>query len=226
MQTVGVSQRQACSLVGIWRGTCRYQTRGNWDEGLIRQRLRDLAAARPRFGSPRLGVLLRQELGIINHKRVERLYAEEGLQLPKRRKKLRRSFSRVMLVESPTGPLQRWSLDFIHDSLRDGRRFRTAHWVGLHGRLSQEEAAAQVLYHLLRFWRWGKGLQDIVLSIEHVPNASKTLLHHDGCGDSISRNHAPNVDGFFDMLRIPPTTPNTGDLLSGVGKDATHACLV
>jgi len=80
--------------------------------------------ARPRFGSPRLGVLLHQELGAINHKRVERLYAEEGLQLPKRCKKLRRSFSRVMPVETPTSPMQRWSMDFIHDSLRDGRRFR------------------------------------------------------------------------------------------------------
>jgi len=124
MQTVGVSQRQACSLVGIWRGTCRYQARDNGEEELIRQRLRDLAAERPRFGSPRLGVLLRQELGIINHKRVERFYAQERLQLPKRRKKLRRSGNRVMPVGAPTGPLQRWSLDFIHDSLRDGRRFR------------------------------------------------------------------------------------------------------
>ncbi len=78
MQTVGVSQRQACSLVGIWRGTCRYQAKSNREEGLIRQRLRDLAAVRPRFGSPRLGVLLRLELGAINHKRVERLYAQEG----------------------------------------------------------------------------------------------------------------------------------------------------
>ncbi len=125
MQTVGVSQRQACSLVGIWRGTCRYQVKGNREEALIRQKLRDLAAARPRFGSPRLGVLLRQELGVVNHKRVERLYAEEGLQLPKRHKKLRRSFSRVMPVATPTGPMQRWSMDFVHDSLQDGRRFRT-----------------------------------------------------------------------------------------------------
>jgi putative transposase len=84
MQAVGVSQRKACSLVGIWRGTCRYQARSSGGEDLIRQRLRDLAAARPHFGSPRLGALLRQELGIINHKRVERLYAQEGLQLPKR----------------------------------------------------------------------------------------------------------------------------------------------
>ena len=69
-------------------------------------------------------MLSRQELGVINHKRAERLYAEEGLQLPKRRKKLRRSFSRVTPVEVPTGPMQRWSVDFIRDSLRDGRRFR------------------------------------------------------------------------------------------------------
>ena len=54
IQTAGVSQRQACSLVGIWRCTCRYQPKGNREEDLIRQRLRDLAIARPRFGSPRL----------------------------------------------------------------------------------------------------------------------------------------------------------------------------
>ena len=124
MQTVGVSQRQACSLLGIWRGTCRYQAKGDGENDLIRQRLRDLAVARPRFGSPRLVVLLRRELGVINHKRVERLYAEEGLQLPKRRKKLRRSFSRVIPEETPTGPLQRWSMDFMSDELFDGRRIR------------------------------------------------------------------------------------------------------
>ena len=79
MQSAGISQRQACSLVGIWRGTFRYQVRDSREEDLVRQRLRDQAVARPRFGSPRLGVLLRQELGAINHKRVERLYAKEGL---------------------------------------------------------------------------------------------------------------------------------------------------
>ena len=125
MQSAGVSQRQACSLVGIWRGTCRYRAKDNGEEDRIRQRLRDLSVVCPRFGSPRLGVLLRQEMGAINHKRVERLYDEEGLQLPKRRKKSRRSFSRVMPVAAPTRPIQRWSMDFVHDSLRDGRRFRS-----------------------------------------------------------------------------------------------------
>ena len=44
--------------------------------------------------------------------------------MPKRRKELRRSFSRVMPVAAPNRPLQRWSIDFVHDSLRDGRKFR------------------------------------------------------------------------------------------------------
>jgi len=124
MQRVGVSQRKACSLVGLWRGTCRYQAQDNREEEMVRQRLRALAETRPRFGSPRLGALLRREMGVINHKRVERLYAQEGLQLPKRSKRLRRRWSRVMPLAMPTGPRQRWSLDFIHDSLRDGRKFR------------------------------------------------------------------------------------------------------
>ena len=67
MQAAGVSQRKACALVGIWRGTCCYQAKGNKEEALLRQRLRDLAATRPRLGSLRPGALLRQELGVINH---------------------------------------------------------------------------------------------------------------------------------------------------------------
>lgn len=94
------------------------------DDGALRQRLRELARERPRFGSPRLTVLLRQEFGRVNHKRVERLYAEERLQLPRRRKRLRRGpVVRVPLV-APTSPHERWSLDFMSDALWDGRRFR------------------------------------------------------------------------------------------------------
>ena len=125
MQTAGVSQRQACFLVGIWRGTYRYQSNGDGDEGLIRQRLRDLAAARPRFGSPRLGMLLRRELGVINHKRVERLYAKEGLQLPKRRQKLRLSFIRVT-AGGGAHPTDATLVDGLRsDSPRAKRKFRT-----------------------------------------------------------------------------------------------------
>ena len=74
----------------------------------------------PRFGAPLLVVLLRGEFGAVNHKRVERLYREEGLQLPRKRKKRHRGVERVPL-EVPSRPYQRWSVDFMSDSLCDGR---------------------------------------------------------------------------------------------------------
>ena len=92
------------------------------DEAPLRARLRELARERPRFGAPRLTVLVRREFGRVNHKRVERIYREEGLQLPRKRKK-RRAQVRVPL-STPSRPHERWSMDFMSDSLIDGRRIR------------------------------------------------------------------------------------------------------
>jgi putative transposase len=66
----GLSERRACRLVEIGRSTLRYRPRGGVDTGLLRQRLRELAAERPRFGYRRLHVLLQREGVIVNHKRI------------------------------------------------------------------------------------------------------------------------------------------------------------
>jgi putative transposase len=79
--------------------------------------------ARPRYGYRRLHVLLLREGWRINHKRVHRIYREEGLMV---RRKLRRkvaSRARVVLPQ-PTRPNERWAIDFVADQLFDGRRFR------------------------------------------------------------------------------------------------------
>jgi putative transposase len=87
-----MSQRRACRLIGAQRRTMRSQRRGRRyqrDEPQRRERLRVLAAERPRWGSRRLQVLLRRELGAgtINHKRVQRLYRLEGLAIRRRPRK-------------------------------------------------------------------------------------------------------------------------------------------
>lgn len=87
--------------------------------------MHELAVERPRFGSPRLTVLIRRDLGTINHKRVERVYREEKLQLPRRRKRKRSGMGLRAPIPPPTGPNKRWSMDFTADSFCDGRRFRT-----------------------------------------------------------------------------------------------------
>lgn len=88
----------------------------------MRVKLQSLAVQRPRWGSPRLYVLLRREGWRDNHKRVERIYREEGLQV-RRRKRKRVAVPRRPIV-APQGPNDRWSMDFVSDALADGRRFR------------------------------------------------------------------------------------------------------
>lgn len=118
-----VSERHACRLVGIGRSTLRYCARQRTDESLLRLRLRELAAVRPRFGYRRLHVLLRREGVIINHKRVERLYREEGLAV-RRRKRKRVARDGRGRPAMPGRPNQQWGIDFVSDTLAWGRRIR------------------------------------------------------------------------------------------------------
>jgi putative transposase len=117
-----VSERRACRLAGAPRSSYRYRSVAA-DQTPLRLRLRDLAATRVRYGYRRLHVLLRREGWQINHKRVYRRYREEGLAIRVKRRKKLTSASRVPPTPA-TRPLERWSLDFLSDSLVDGRRFR------------------------------------------------------------------------------------------------------
>ena len=89
----------------------------------MRQRLRELAGERRRFGYRRLGYLLSREGMRPNHKKLLRLYREEGLRVRRRGGRKRALGTRAPMV-LPDGPNQRWSLDFVSDSLVCGRRFR------------------------------------------------------------------------------------------------------
>lgn len=86
--------------------------------------MKELAQQRRRFGCPRLHVMLKREGLVMNHKRTERIYREEGLMLSKRRKSRKRGA--LLRVEMPLAERanQRWSMDLMSDSLSDGRRVR------------------------------------------------------------------------------------------------------
>jgi len=116
------SERRACSILGADRSAIRYRHRRS-DDVAARQRLRDLAAERRRFGWRRLKLLLEREGIRMNHKKLRRLYAEERLQVRRRGGRKRALGTRAPMT-LPQGPDQRWSLDFVSDTLTDGRRFR------------------------------------------------------------------------------------------------------
>jgi putative transposase len=119
----GHSERHACALAGLGRSTCRYRHRRQ-DPAELVTRLRELASERPRFGYRRLHVLLRREGQTVGRKRVYRLYKAAGLTVRRRtRRKLRASRPLpIIVLERPN---QRWSMDFVHDYLTDGRKLRT-----------------------------------------------------------------------------------------------------
>ena len=87
-------------------------------------RIREIAAARVRYGYPRIHVLLRREGWAVNRKRVHRLYRLEGLSL--RRKRPRRYVTAARRLEhmAAAEPNEQWSMDFVSDALFDGRRIR------------------------------------------------------------------------------------------------------
>jgi hypothetical protein len=119
----GVSERRSCVALGVERSTIRYRSTKP-DQAPLRLRIRDLAKARVRYGYFRIYILPRREGWMVNHKRVYRLYREEGLCL--RLKRPRRHVSAADRERQPAATALNalWSMDFISDALFDGRRLR------------------------------------------------------------------------------------------------------
>ena len=122
LQELGVSQRAACRIARCPRSVAQYRLR-RVDDPVLLERLKALAVERRRFGYRRLTLMLRREGFVVNHKRVHRIYRAEGLQLRARRKRGVR-YVRGNAVPAVTRPNERWSLDFVHDVLSTGRKFR------------------------------------------------------------------------------------------------------
>ena len=115
-------RRRSCLLTGVSPSVYRYEgERGSDNE--LRTRMRELAGERKRFGSPRLHIMLKREGLVVNHKRTERIYREEGLGLRRKRRRKGAAGARVILP-APEGPSRKWSMDFVCDSTVTGRRIR------------------------------------------------------------------------------------------------------
>lgn len=119
----GFSQRRACRLVGAGRSSVRYRRRHGDGDAALRDRLRALAAERPRFGYRRLHALLRREGIRVNHKRVARLYRTEGLAVRRRKRKTSTRLRRGR-PPAPERANEQWELDFLEDALASGRKIR------------------------------------------------------------------------------------------------------
>jgi len=164
---VGISERRAIRFTGFPRSTMRYQSvRGPQEE--LRARIRAIAVERPRWGYRFIHNRLQREGWPVNRKRVQRLYREEGLAVRRKGKKRRSQSPR--LVRTPlSGPNQRWSMDFVSDSLSSGRRFRCLNIVDEFNRESLAQFPAHSIpavrvIEVLERLRETRGLPEVIVT--------------------------------------------------------------
>ncbi|QNE38578.1 IS3 family transposase [Hymenobacter sp. NBH84] len=154
-----MSTRRACQLVSLRRSSWYYQPHG-WDDTVLRQRLRELAQVRIRYGCQRLFTLLRREGWPDNHKRVHRLYCLEGLHLRCNSTRSSRAAAHRLERVELQRPHQSWSMDFVADQLFEGRKIRALTIVD---NFSRQCLAIHVGQSL-------KG-EDVVASMSHLQQA-------------------------------------------------------
>lgn len=122
LQTRGISALRACTLVKFTRSNLYYRRKLRADEP-IASRLQELATQRPRWGWRRLLIVLRREISEVGEYRFRRIYRGLGLQVrPRKKRKVR--YVRGNAIAPVHAPNERWSLDFMHDTLASGRRLR------------------------------------------------------------------------------------------------------
>jgi putative transposase len=176
----GVSERRVCRITGFARSSHRYCSRSRRDDGPVRERLLELAARYPRYGSPTLHGMLHAEGRVTNHKRTERIYRAAGLQVPRRRRK---HLTRPHRALPPAGRInERWSLDFVHDQLASGRRFRVLNIVDDCSRecvaqLADTSISGHRITRLLDELAKRRGLPEMFVMDNGSEFTSKALFH-------------------------------------------------
>jgi len=156
------SERHACQVLRLVRGTYRYRSHQKaWTE--LRARIREIAQSRVRYGYRKILVLLRREGWSVGKHLVYRLHKEESLALkkrpPKRRKAVKHREERFLAK----GPNHAWSIDFVADQLQDGRRFRALTAVDV---FTRESVAIEV----------GQSLrgEDVVRTLNRLKHGGQT----------------------------------------------------
>ena len=140
-----VSIRRACHICLTARSLHYFNPQGPRDDRAIRQRIKEIAETRVRYGIARIHVLLRREGWQDNHKRTRRIYLEEALNLRHRRPRRNKAAAHRAEHPSLTAPNECWSMDFVMDALFDGRRFRALTIVDNYSRECLEIEVGQSL---------------------------------------------------------------------------------
>ena len=202
-----VSERRAYSASGFGRASHRYASRRDPSVPL-RLRLKELAESRVRYGYRRLHILLQREGWRANHKKIYRIYSEEGLSIRTRSPRRRRASQYRVGRSAAAGMNDVWAMDFVSDRLFDGRPFRILTVVDCHTRESLSTAsrtnvrAYQVIEELDRMVRFrGKPKS---LRVDNGPEFAGRMLDQwaylNGVTLDFSRPGKPTDNAFIEAF--------------------------
>jgi len=126
MDKYQISERRACRAIGQPRRTQRYKVIKLPDEDTVTHRIEALAAQYGRYGTPRITAMLKREGYHINHKRVERVWRQQGLKVPEKQMKRARLWTNDGSCVRLRAEFEDhvWSYDIVEDKTHDGKRFR------------------------------------------------------------------------------------------------------
>jgi putative transposase len=172
------SKRRACAVMQCYSSVYYYQARRNSDTAL-RSRIKEIAATRVRYGYERIDVLLRREGWHVNHKKVLRIYREEGLNLRRNRPKRRVAAAHRLDRPQLNTVDQCWSMDFVADNLLDGKRIRALTIVD---NFSRECLAIHVDYSIK-----GDHVVGVIDAVEQLHNRCPDRIQVDNGSEFISK---------------------------------------
>ena len=118
------SERGACQVIGMNRSSARYISKEDPAEKTFGQSVRKLTHLHPGYGYRRIAVLLKREGSQVNHKRVQRVWQLEGLQLPRRKPRKRHYGPKGEVIRKAEFRNHVWSYDFLEEQLQNGKRTR------------------------------------------------------------------------------------------------------
>jgi len=183
MSEEGISERKACEAARVSRNTIRHEQKeedpiNRW----LRVRLRELSAKHRTYGTPFMKAIVCKESGLkLNHKRVERIWGEECLPVPRKR---RRRLKVHPLTDRPGAaqrPFQTWSLDFIHHKTEYGQKLKMLSVIDdfsktcIEVRVEKRFRAIEVIEALDElFWEYGK---PEYIRTDNGPEFISELLH-------------------------------------------------
>lgn len=211
----GLSERRALRVVGMSPSAYRYRPAADRNTGL-RERIIALARRYRRYGSGMIYLKLHQAGEVVNHKRVERLYAEAGLQARRRKRKKILMADRHPL-QRPEGANQLWPMDFVFDRTAEGRSIKNLTIVddATHEAVAIVPERAISGQHLVR-------ILEQIGKTRGLPKAIRTDNGKEFCGRAmLTWAHARNVQLFL----IEPGKPNQNAYVESFNGRFRDECL-